>query len=132
MFNMEQKDYHPDTYKLIKELTIDGNRSFRKLCVEDTFNVIGVFLEEALLRSPSETFFEVIQNEHISKLLCNFFTQSNLQTNFKSNLFILVSQEFEDLFEELFDEAYEDTKRNLIEEYESIMGTQYQRYLKAI
>ncbi len=129
---MEQKDLYPATYKLIKSFSADGCRSITNLNPPDTFSAVGTFLNEIFFKYPSDKFLDVLQNEHISTLLHYFFTKQEMQENFKVNLFVLVSQEFEMLFNELFDEAHDENMHELADDFPNILAETRLEELRAI
>lgn len=128
----EQKHLYPNTFKLIKELSLDGYRSINKLNVTDTFSVVGTFLDECFSSFPADKFLDVLLNDHIATLFHYFFTKKEMEENFKVNLFVLVSQEFEMLFNELFDEAHDENMHDLIEDFPNILAESKYEELRAI
>jgi hypothetical protein len=104
---LDRKHVYIKTFKKIKEY-VDFGDTYKKLSVDDTFELMGIFLDECLESYASETFLDVLLNDNIFSLFKHFFIGDKFDLTFKRDLFILVSQQFEMLFEELFDEAYEE------------------------
>lgn len=123
MFN--KKDIYGKTFEKIKEYVEYGG-TFKKLSPDDVFELMGVFLDECLSSYSSETFLDILLNDHVFNLLKHFFLTSQFNSTFKRDLFILVSQEYEMLFEELFDEAYEEIN---LREYSAEIYDLYPRKL---
>ena len=129
---MEQKQFYPKTFKVIKDLSNEGIRNSYILNDSNIYQLISTFMSEILSEEYKDKFIEVISNEKIGSLFKKFFLSVHQQYEFRYVLFLEVLNEYRILFNELFDEAHDENMNEIIGDFPVMLADMQREYLRSL